>query len=158
MRSTPKRSDNSNPRCARWRMTATCGVWCCAAPATKRSSPAATRADILVENNRPAVMQRLGLDYPALKLVNPNLIHASISGLGQTLQRAPGLRRGHPGDVRHDEPYRRAGPAPSRVGASIGDMTASLFAAVGILPALQERHRTGRGLRRRSDARRSWLA
>jgi CoA:oxalate CoA-transferase len=44
---------------------------------------------------------------------------------------------------------------PSRVGASIGDMTASLFAAVGILPALQERHRTGRGLRRRSDARRA---
>jgi CoA:oxalate CoA-transferase len=107
----------------------------------------AARADILVENNRPGVMTRLGLDYPALKSINPKLIYASISGFGQTgpykerpafdavIQAMSGMMSitGEP-----DRP-------PSRVGASIGDMTASLFAAVGILSALQERHRTGRG-------------
>jgi CoA:oxalate CoA-transferase len=107
----------------------------------------AARADILVENNRPGVMQRLGLDYPVLKLVNPKLIYASISGFGQTgpykerppfdavIQAMSGMMSitGEP-----DRP-------PSRVGASIGDITASLFAAVGILSALQERHRTGQG-------------
>ena len=108
----------------------------------------AARADILVENNRPGVMTRLGLDYPALEPINPKLIYASISGFGQTgpyrerpafdavIQAMSGMMSitGEP-----DRP-------PSRVGASIGDMTASLFAAVGILSALQERHRTGRGV------------
>jgi len=107
----------------------------------------AARADILVENNRPGIMQRLGLDYPALKLVNPRLIYASISGFGQTgpykerpafdavIQAMSGMMS------ITGEPER----PPSRVGASIGDMTASLFAAVGILSALQVRHRTGQG-------------
>lgn len=104
-------------------------------------------ADILVENNRPGVMARLGLDYAALSPANPRLIYTSISGFGQTgpyrerpafdavVQAMSGMMSitGEP-----DRP-------PSRVGASIGDMTASLFAAVGILAALEERRRTDRG-------------
>jgi crotonobetainyl-CoA:carnitine CoA-transferase CaiB-like acyl-CoA transferase len=106
-------------------------------------------ADVLVENNRPGVMARLGLDYPQLAAVNPRLVYASVSGFGQT-----GPYRARPAfDVVVQalsgmmsitgEPDR----PPARVGASIGDIGASLFAAVGILAALQERARTGRGTR-----------
>jgi crotonobetainyl-CoA:carnitine CoA-transferase CaiB-like acyl-CoA transferase len=107
----------------------------------------AESADILVENNRPGVMDRLGLSYPALSSVNERLIYASISGFGQT------------GPYRHRPAFDAVIQAmsglmsitgetdrgPVRVGASVGDITASLFAAVGILAALQERARTGRG-------------
>jgi CoA:oxalate CoA-transferase len=107
----------------------------------------AERADVLVENNRPGVMTRLGLDYAALAAVNPRLVYASISGFGQTgpyrerpafdavIQAMSGMMS-ITGEA--DRP-------PARVGASIGDIAASLFAAVGILAALQERGRTGRG-------------
>jgi CoA:oxalate CoA-transferase len=105
------------------------------------------RADILVENNRSGVMSRLGLDYDSLSRINPRLIYASISGFGQTgpyrerpafdavIQAMSGMMSltGEPGRP------------PSRVGASIGDMTASLFAAVGIVSAVHERSRTGKG-------------
>lgn len=104
-------------------------------------------ADVLVENNRPGVMARLGFDYARLAAVNPRLVYASVSGFGQTgpdhtkpafdvvVQALSGMMSitGEP-----DRP-------PARVGASIGDIGASLFAAVGILAALQERSRTGRG-------------
>lgn len=104
-------------------------------------------ADVLVENNRPGVMARLGCDYAQLAAVNPRLVYASVSGFGQTgpyhtkpafdvvVQALSGMMSitGEP-----DRP-------PARVGASIGDIGASLFATVGILAALQERNRTGRG-------------
>jgi crotonobetainyl-CoA:carnitine CoA-transferase CaiB-like acyl-CoA transferase len=104
-------------------------------------------ADIFVENNRPGVLERLGLGYHALSQVNERLIYASISGFGQT------------GPYRHRPAFDaviqamsglmsitgEAGGGPVRVGASVGDITASLFAAVGILAALQERAHTGRG-------------
>lgn len=104
-------------------------------------------ADVLVENNRPGVMARLGCDYAELAAVNPRLVYASVSGFGQTgpyhtkpafdvvVQALSGMMSitGEP-----DRP-------PARVGASIGDIGASLFATVGILAALQERSRTGRG-------------
>ena len=107
----------------------------------------AAKADIVVENNRAGVMTRLGLDYSALSKINPRLIFASISGFGQTgpyrdrpafdavVQAMSGMM-----SITGD-PDR----SPSRVGASIGDMGASLFGAVGILAALQERTRTGLG-------------
>ncbi len=105
------------------------------------------KADIIVENNRAGVMTRLGLDYAALSEINSRLIFASLSGFGQTgpyrdrpafdavVQAMSGMMSitGEP-----DRP-------PLRVGTSIGDMGASLFGAVGILAALQERSRTGRG-------------
>ncbi|MGF7159129.1 CoA:oxalate CoA-transferase [Rhodoligotrophos appendicifer] len=107
----------------------------------------ASSADILVENNRPGVMDRLGLGFEDLRALNERLIFASISGFGQTgpyrtrpafdavIQAMSGMMSitGEPGG------------GPVRVGASIGDITASLFGAVGILAALQERSRTGRG-------------
>lgn len=104
-------------------------------------------ADVLVENNRPGVMARLKLDYPAVEQVNPRLVYASISGFGQTgpysarpafdavIQAMAGTM-----SITGEE-----GRSPVRVGASIGDIGAGLFGSVGILAALQERNRTGRG-------------
>ena len=105
------------------------------------------RADIFVENNRPGVMRRLGLDYNSLSRINPRLIYASISGFGQTgpyserpafdavIQAMSGMM-----SITGNE----NGP-PARVGVSIGDMGASLFGTIGILAALADRAVTGRG-------------
>jgi crotonobetainyl-CoA:carnitine CoA-transferase CaiB-like acyl-CoA transferase len=107
----------------------------------------AERADVFVENNRPGAMTRLGLDYAALAEVNPKIIYASISGFGQT-----GPYSGRPAfdavvqgmsgmmSITGNED----GP-PARVGASIGDIGASLFGTIGILAALADCNRTGRG-------------
>jgi CoA:oxalate CoA-transferase len=107
----------------------------------------AQRADIMVENNRPGVMRRLGLDYDTVANINPRIIYASISGFGQT-----GPYRSRPAfdavvqamsgmmSITGEE----KGP-PARVGASIGDIGSSLFGAVGILAALADRAVTGRG-------------
>jgi CoA:oxalate CoA-transferase len=104
-------------------------------------------ADVLVENNRPGVMARLGLDYAALSAGNPRLVYASVSGFGQTgpysarpaydavVQAMAGTM-----SITGEE-----GRGPVRVGASIGDMGAGLFATIGILAALRERDRIGRG-------------
>jgi len=107
----------------------------------------AERADIFVENNRPGVMRRLGLDYPSIAKLNPKIIYTSISGFGQTgpyserpafdavVQAMSGIM-----SITGEE----KGP-PSRVGTSIGDIGASLFGIVGILAALTDRAATGRG-------------
>jgi CoA:oxalate CoA-transferase len=104
-------------------------------------------ADVLIENNRPGVMTRLALDYPTLSAVNPRLVYASVSGFGQT-----GPYAGRPA---YDAVIQgmagmmgitgEEGRGPVRVGASIADMGAGLFATVGILAALQQRARTGQG-------------
>jgi CoA:oxalate CoA-transferase len=105
------------------------------------------RADVLAENFRPGVMQRLGYGWEALQGRHPRLILASTSGFGQTgpyaarpaydivVQAMGGLMSltGHSG-----------GP-PTRAGTSAGDITAGLFAAIGIQAALLERQRSGRG-------------
>ena len=107
----------------------------------------ATKADIVVENNRGGVMDRLGLGYRDISAINPRIVYASISGFGQ------------------DGPYRNRPSfdviaqalsgmmsitgepdgGPARVGASIGDIGASLFAVIGILSHLQSCAATGRG-------------
>src|SRR5258706_8603060 len=107
----------------------------------------AKTADVLVENYRPDVKHKLGIDYATLEKENPKLIYASISGFGQ------------------DGPYRdRAGfdqvaqgmgglmwvtglpgQGPVRAGIPVADLSAGLFAALGILIALQERTRSGKG-------------
>lgn len=104
-------------------------------------------ADVVVENYRPDVKDRLGIDYAALEAINPRIILASISGFGQ------------------DGPYRdRAGfdqiaqgmgglmgvtglpgQGPVRAGIAVADSSAGLYAAIGILVALAERARSGRG-------------
>jgi crotonobetainyl-CoA:carnitine CoA-transferase CaiB-like acyl-CoA transferase len=103
--------------------------------------------DVLVENYRPDVKHRLGIDYDSLARENPRLVYASISGFGQ------------------DGPYRdRAGfdqiaqgmgglmwvtglpgQGPVRAGIPVADLCAGLFAALGILIALEERNRSGKG-------------
>jgi len=103
------------------------------------------RADVLVENFRPGVMERLGYGWDDLHARLPRLIVASTSGFGQTgpyaqrpaydvvVQAMGGIMSltGHPGGE------------PTRVGTSIGDIAAGLFTAVGIEAALLDRERTG---------------
>jgi crotonobetainyl-CoA:carnitine CoA-transferase CaiB-like acyl-CoA transferase len=104
-------------------------------------------ADIFVENYRPGVMTSLGLDYASLSEQNPRLIYASISGYGQTgPQRNKGgfdlVAQGVSGIMSvTGEP----GGAPVKSGIPLTDLGAGLFATVGILAALEHRHKTGRG-------------
>jgi crotonobetainyl-CoA:carnitine CoA-transferase CaiB-like acyl-CoA transferase len=104
-------------------------------------------ADIFVENSRPGVMQKLGLDYPTLAARNPRLIYASISGYGQT---GPDRVKGGLDLVAQavsgvmsvtGEPD---GP-PAKAGVPLTDLGAGLFALTGILAALEYRHRSGVG-------------
>jgi formyl-CoA transferase len=104
-------------------------------------------ADIFVENYRPGVMETLGLDYASLAAMNPRLIYASISGYGQTgPQKSKGgfdlVAQGVSGIMSvTGEP----GGAPVKSGIPLTDLGAGLFATVGILAALENRHRTGLG-------------
>jgi formyl-CoA transferase len=107
----------------------------------------ARTADIVVENYRPGVMASLGLDYATLSAVNPRLIYASISGYGQTgPQRTKGgfdlIAQGVSGIMSiTGEP----GGPPVKSGVPLTDLGAGLFALVGILAAVEARHRTGAG-------------
>jgi formyl-CoA transferase len=105
------------------------------------------RADVLVENFRPDVKHRLGIDYEALSKVNPRLVYASISGFGQS-----GPYRDRPG---YDQIAQGLGglmsvtglpgQGPVRVGIPVADLTAGMFLAHGVLVALLERERSGKG-------------
>jgi len=109
----------------------------------------AARADVVVENYRPDVKHRLGIDYESLSRDNPRLIYASISGFGQT-----GPYRDRPG---YDQIVQGMSglmsltgtekTAPLRIGIPIGDLLAGYFAALGILVALIEREGSGLGQR-----------
>ena len=107
----------------------------------------ASHADVFIENYRPGVLGRLGLDYDALRGVNPRLVYASISGYGQT---GPAAHKGGFDLVAQGvsglmsvtgEPDR----PPVKVGVPLTDLGAGLFAACGILAALHARERTGEG-------------
>jgi crotonobetainyl-CoA:carnitine CoA-transferase CaiB-like acyl-CoA transferase len=104
-------------------------------------------ADILVENYRPGALDKLGLGYRDLSAINPRLIYASISGYGQTgPQRQKGgfdlVAQGVSGIMSvTGEP----GGAPVKSGIPLTDLGAGLFATIGILAALEHRHKTGRG-------------
>lgn len=104
-------------------------------------------ADVVIENWRPGVAARLGVDYPTLAAINPAIICASISGFGQTgpyaeragydliAQAMSGVMSvtGLPGD------------RPVKAGIPVGDLSAGLFCACGILAAYSSRQRTGQG-------------
>jgi formyl-CoA transferase len=104
-------------------------------------------ADVVVENYRPDVKDRLGIDYESLKKVNRRIILASISGFGQDgpYRARPGFDQiaqglsgimsvtGHPGE------------GPMRVGCAVADVGAGLLAAIGIMTALLERESSGEG-------------
>lgn len=104
-------------------------------------------ADVLVENNRPGVMERLGLGYDTLSARNPGLVMVRISGFGQTGPYAE--RPGYGaicealGGVRHmtGDPDR----PPARVALATTDYLTSVYAAFGAMAALRERDRSGRG-------------
>lgn len=104
--------------------------------------------DIVIEQFRPGVMERLGLDYESLKKVNSKLIYCSLTGYGQT-----GPYRNRPG---HDNNYlsvagvmdysRRKGKVPTTMGIQIADIAGgSLHSVIGILAAVVHREKTGEG-------------
>jgi CoA:oxalate CoA-transferase len=104
-------------------------------------------ADIVVENYRPGTMEKLGLGYEELEKINPGIIYAASSGFGHTgpySQKAAYdlIVQGMGGIMSlTGEPD---GP-PTRVGASVGDITSGLFTTIGILAALNKRKETGKG-------------
>jgi crotonobetainyl-CoA:carnitine CoA-transferase CaiB-like acyl-CoA transferase len=107
----------------------------------------AAKCDVLIENYRPGVMARLGLDYEVLADINPRLIYCSISGFGMTgplrdrpsfdivLQALSGALsvNGEPGST------------ATKLGLPLGDLVGGINGPIGILAALHERHTTGRG-------------
>ncbi|MGE4307109.1 MAG: CaiB/BaiF CoA transferase family protein, partial [Novosphingobium sp.] len=107
----------------------------------------AAKCDVLVENYRPGVMDRLGLGYETIKAINPRLIYCSISGYGQTgplkdrpsfdivLQAMSGAlsMNGEPDGL------------PMKLGIPLGDLVGGINGPIGILSALYERERTGMG-------------
>jgi formyl-CoA transferase len=104
-------------------------------------------ADVLVENYRPGVAKRLGVDYETLRAINPRLVYCSISGFGQT---GPYAARGGydliaQGMAGIMSATGYEGGAPVKVGIPITDLGAGLFATFGILCALRARRVTGRG-------------
>src|SRR5215218_10456998 len=104
-------------------------------------------ADVVAENFRPDVKDRLGLDYGSLRALNPRIILASVSGFGQT-----GPYRTRPG---FDQIAQGMGglmavtglpsQGPVRAGIAVADSAAGVYAAVGVLVALAERERSGEG-------------
>lgn len=107
----------------------------------------AAKSDIVIENYRPGVMDRLGLGYEALSAINPGLIYCAISGFGMTgplkdrpsfdivLQAMSGALsvNGEPGGL------------PTKLGIPLGDLVGGINGPIAILAALHERHATGRG-------------
>lgn len=104
-------------------------------------------ADVVVENFRPDVKFRLGIDYETLAADNPRLVYASISGFGQTgpLAKRPGFDQIAQGMGGLMSVTGLPGDGPVRVGIPIADLCAGIFAAQGILVALLEREVSGRG-------------
>jgi formyl-CoA transferase len=105
------------------------------------------KADVVVENFRPDVKRRLGIDYKALAKVNPKIILASISGFGQTGPYAsrPGFDQIAQGMGGLMSITGLPGQGPVRVGIPVADLTAGLFCSLGILVALLERETSKKG-------------
>jgi len=117
------------------------------------------RADVFVENFRPGVAERLGVDYRTLSAIQPKLVYASVSGFGQTgpYRERPGYNiivqalsgvmstSGPAASEPGAEPDGKPGGKPYPIGVSLGDIPAGMFAAFAITTALYARERTGRG-------------
>ena len=104
-------------------------------------------SDVVVENFRPDVKDRLGVDYESLKLRNPRIILASISGFGQDgpYAKRPGFDQIAQGMGGLMSITGAPGDGPMRVGIPVADLTAGLFCAMGIQTALLEREKSGIG-------------
>ena len=107
----------------------------------------AETADVIVENYRPDVKHRLGIDYETIKSFNPRIVYASISGFGQDgpLSKRPGFDQIAQGMGGLMSITGAPGQGPMRVGIPIADLTAGGFAAQGVLLALLGREKTGEG-------------
>ncbi len=105
------------------------------------------KADVVVENFRPDVKRRLGIDYKTLAKLNPRIVYASISGFGQDgpYSNRPGFDQIAQGMGGLMSITGLPGQGPVRVGIPVADLTAGLFAALGILVALLEREKSGKG-------------
>jgi formyl-CoA transferase len=105
------------------------------------------KADVVVENFRPDVKDRLGIDYESLKKINKRIVLASISGFGQDgpYAKRPGFDQIAQGMGGLMSVTGAPGGGPMRVGIPVADLTAGLFCALGILTALLERGELGRG-------------
>jgi crotonobetainyl-CoA:carnitine CoA-transferase CaiB-like acyl-CoA transferase len=104
-------------------------------------------ADVVVENYRPDVKTRLGIDYETLAAINPRIILASISGFGQDgpYRERPGFDQILQGMSGLMSVTGQPGEGPMRTGAAIVDVATGLYAALGVMTALHERTRSGRG-------------
>lgn len=107
----------------------------------------AAKADVVVENFRPDVKARLGIDYESLRLINPRIVYGSISGFGQDgpYAKRPGFDQIAQGMGGLMSITGAPGEGPMRVGIPVADLTAGLFCAMGILTALLEREMSGEG-------------
>src|SRR5438128_87780 len=107
----------------------------------------AAKADVVVENFRPDVKGKLGVDYESLRKVNPRIVYGSISGFGQDgpYHKRPGFDQIAQGMGGLMSVTGAPGQGPMRVGIPVADLTAGLFCATGILTALLEREVSGEG-------------
>ena len=104
-------------------------------------------ADVLVENFRPDVKRRLGIDYETLRAINPRLVYASISGYGQDgpYRLRPGFDQIAQGMGGLMSITGLPGQGPVRAGIAVADTSAGLYCALGIMTALLEREVSGQG-------------
>ncbi len=107
----------------------------------------ARKSDVIVENHRSDVKRRLGVDYEAIRAINPGIVYGSISGFGQdgpyaTRAGVDQIAQGMGGIMSITG---QPGQGPMRVGIPIADLTAGLFLAMGVLTALLHREATGEG-------------
>ena len=107
----------------------------------------AQKSDVIVENYRPDVKKRLGIDYESVQGINPRIIYASISGFGQDgpLSGRPGFDQIAQGMGGLMSITGEPGRGPMRVGIPVADLCAGIFCSQGILLALMERERSGKG-------------
>ncbi len=107
----------------------------------------ATRVDVVLENFRPGRLDEWGLGYEDLQSRNPGIIVVHVSGFGQTGPRAGEAGFGSIGEAMGGIRATTGDPdrPPARCGISLGDALAALFAVVGTLAAVEERHTSGRG-------------
>jgi formyl-CoA transferase len=105
------------------------------------------KADVVVENYRPDVKERLGIDYETVRKINPRIVYASISGFGQDgpYRDRPGFDQIAQGMGGLMSITGTPGEGPMRVGIPVADLCAGLFGAIGILTALLEREKSGEG-------------
>jgi crotonobetainyl-CoA:carnitine CoA-transferase CaiB-like acyl-CoA transferase len=107
----------------------------------------AKQADVIVENFRPDVKAKLGVDYESVRKINPRIVYGSISGFGQDgpYHKRPGFDQIAQGMGGLMSITGAPGEGPMRVGIPVADLTAGLFCAMGILTALLEREVSGEG-------------